>query len=102
MSRDQYTLSDPTKLYADIETHEQSQPGPGLDANLDDRADLGEQTYRGSRQQPEALPEFGEQTPLGRAGQPAELAPAFVYLASGESSYVTGATIHVNGGMPTP
>lgn len=298
MSRDQYTLSHPTKLYADIKTHEQSQSGPGLDANLDDRADLGEKTYRGSGrltgrkalitggdsgiggataiafaregadvaisylpeeeedaqritrliedagrtavalpgdltdpeycrslvddaverlggldilvinggkqqtgatigeltdeqfdetfktnvyamfwitkaavrhlqpgstiintssiqayqpseslldyattkaaintfakalaqqlapkgirvnvvapgpiwtplqtaggQPPEALPEFGEQTPLGRAGQPAELAPAFVYLASGESSYVTGATIHVNGGMPTP
>ena len=298
MSRDQYTLTDPTKLYADIETHAQSQPGAGLDANLDDRADLGEDTYRGSGrldgrkalitggdsgiggataiafaregadvaisylpeeeedarritkliedagrtavalpgdltdpdycrrlvadaveqlggldilvvnggkqqtvesideltdeqfdetfktnvyamfwltkaavphlkpgstiintssiqayqpsetlldyastkaaintfakalaqqlapkgirvnvvapgpiwtplqtaggQPPEALPEFGEQTPLGRAGQPAELAPAFVYLASGESSYVTGATIHVNGGMPTP
>ena len=37
MSRDQYTLSDPTKLYADIDRHDQSQPGPGLDANLDDR-----------------------------------------------------------------
>ncbi|RKT79494.1 hypothetical protein DFJ68_2967 [Terracoccus luteus] len=49
----------------------------------------------------EDLPEFGEQTPLGRPGQPAELAPAFVFLASAESSYVTGATIHVNGGMPT-
>jgi NAD(P)-dependent dehydrogenase (short-subunit alcohol dehydrogenase family) len=53
-------------------------------------------------QPPEDLPEFGEQTPLGRAGQPAELAPAFVFLASAESSYVIGATLHVNGGMPTP
>ncbi|MCU1537180.1 MAG: Dehydrogenase [Humibacillus sp.] len=53
-------------------------------------------------QPPEDLPEFGQQTPLGRAGQPAELAPAFVYLASGESGYVTGTTMHVNGGMPTP
>ncbi len=52
-------------------------------------------------QPPEDLPEFGEQTPMGRPGQPAELAPAFVFLASAESSYVTGATIHVNGGMPT-
>ncbi|OUE31824.1 putative oxidoreductase YghA [Clavibacter michiganensis] len=50
----------------------------------------------------EALPEFGEQTPLGRAGQPAELAPAYVFLASNESSYVIGETLHVNGGMPTP
>jgi NAD(P)-dependent dehydrogenase (short-subunit alcohol dehydrogenase family) len=48
------------------------------------------------------LPDFGEQTPLGRAGQPAELAPAYVFLASAESSYVIGETLHVNGGMPTP
>jgi NAD(P)-dependent dehydrogenase (short-subunit alcohol dehydrogenase family) len=48
------------------------------------------------------LPEFGQQTPLGRAGQPAELAPAYVFLASPESSYVIGETLHVNGGMPTP
>jgi NAD(P)-dependent dehydrogenase (short-subunit alcohol dehydrogenase family) len=53
-------------------------------------------------QPPEDLPEFGEQTPLGRPGQPAELAPAYVFLASAESSYVSGATLHVNGGMPTP
>jgi NAD(P)-dependent dehydrogenase (short-subunit alcohol dehydrogenase family) len=50
----------------------------------------------------DALPEFGEQTPLGRPGQPAELAPAYVFLASGESSYVIGETLNVNGGMPTP
>ena len=53
-------------------------------------------------QPPEDLPSFGEQTPLGRAGQPAELAPAYVFLASAESSYVSGTTLHVNGGMPTP
>lgn len=41
---------------------------------------------------------FGSQTPLGRAGQPAELAPAYVFLASQESSYVTGETIKVTGG----
>ena len=50
----------------------------------------------------EALPTFGEQTPLGRMGQPAELAPAYVFLASAESSYVIGETLNVNGGMPTP
>lgn len=50
----------------------------------------------------DALKEFGKKTPLGRAGQPAELAPAYVYLASGESSYVSGETLNVNGGMPTP
>ena len=43
---------------------------------------------------------FGETTPLGRAGQPAELAPAYVYLASQEASYVTGAVIPVTGGQP--
>ncbi|PZE76202.1 glucose 1-dehydrogenase [Curtobacterium sp. MCBD17_019] len=53
-------------------------------------------------QAPEKLPEVGAETPLGRWGQPAELAPAFVFLASGESSFVIGETLHVNGGMPTP
>ncbi len=53
-------------------------------------------------QPPEDLPTVGEKTPLGRWGQPAELAPAYVFLASGESSYVIGETLHVNGGMPTP
>jgi NAD(P)-dependent dehydrogenase (short-subunit alcohol dehydrogenase family) len=41
---------------------------------------------------------FGQQTPLGRAGQPAELAPAYVFFASQESSYVTGETLGVTGG----
>jgi NAD(P)-dependent dehydrogenase (short-subunit alcohol dehydrogenase family) len=53
-------------------------------------------------QKPEKLPKFGQQTPLGRPGQPAELAPAYVFLASGESSFVVGETLNVNGGMPTP
>lgn len=44
------------------------------------------------------LPEFGKNTPLGRAGQPAELAGAYVFLASQESSYVTGEIIGVTGG----
>ncbi len=48
------------------------------------------------------LPEFGKNVPLGRAGQPTELAPAYVYLASPESSYVSGETLNVNGGTPTP
>jgi NAD(P)-dependent dehydrogenase (short-subunit alcohol dehydrogenase family) len=53
-------------------------------------------------QPPENLPQFGRQTPLGRAAQPAELAPAYVFLASAESGYVSGETLNVNGGMPTP
>lgn len=43
---------------------------------------------------------FGDDVPLGRAGQPAELAPAYVFLASGESSYTTGEVIGVTGGKP--
>lgn len=50
----------------------------------------------------EDLPEFGKNTPLGRAGQPTELAPAYVFLASSESSYVIGETLNVNGGTPSP
>ncbi|WP_322904163.1 SDR family oxidoreductase [Paenibacillus campi] len=50
----------------------------------------------------DVLPEFGEQTPLGRPGQPVEMASAYVYLASQESSYVSGETLNANGGMPTP
>jgi hypothetical protein len=52
---------------------------------------------------PESLPDFGSsESPMGRAAQPAELAPAYVFLASHESSYVAGETLNVNGGMVTP
>lgn len=50
----------------------------------------------------EALPHFGKNTPLGRAGQPTEVAPAYVFLTSPESSYVIGETLNVNGGTPSP
>lgn len=43
---------------------------------------------------------FGEKTAFGRPGQPAEIAPAFVFLATGESSFITGETIGVTGGTP--
>jgi len=43
---------------------------------------------------------FGEEVPLGRVGQPAELAGAYVLLASDEASYITGAIIPVTGGKP--
>ncbi len=49
---------------------------------------------------PEELEKLGQDTPLGRAGQPAELAPAYVLLASSEGSYMTGAVIAVTGGVP--
>jgi NAD(P)-dependent dehydrogenase (short-subunit alcohol dehydrogenase family) len=42
--------------------------------------------------------QFGANTPLGRAGQPFELAPAYVYLASDDSQYTTGQVMHINGG----
>ncbi len=46
----------------------------------------------------EKVSKFGADQPMKRAGQPEEVAPAYVYLASQDSSYVTGQTIHVNGG----
>lgn len=48
----------------------------------------------------EKLQSFGQDTPLGRAGQPAELAGAYVYLASEDASYVSGAVLPVTGGKP--
>jgi NAD(P)-dependent dehydrogenase (short-subunit alcohol dehydrogenase family) len=49
---------------------------------------------------PEQVESFGEQAPLGRAAQPAELAPIYVFLASSESSYITGEVVGVTGGSP--
>jgi NAD(P)-dependent dehydrogenase (short-subunit alcohol dehydrogenase family) len=46
----------------------------------------------------EAMPNFGEKVPLGRAGQPDEVAPCYVFLASSDSSYMTGQVLHPNGG----
>jgi NAD(P)-dependent dehydrogenase (short-subunit alcohol dehydrogenase family) len=49
---------------------------------------------------PQKVKTFGEQVPMKRPGQPAELAPAYVMLASDEASYISGATIAVTGGKP--
>jgi NAD(P)-dependent dehydrogenase (short-subunit alcohol dehydrogenase family) len=49
---------------------------------------------------PERVESFGSDTPLGRAGQPAELAPVYVLLASDEASYISGARVAVTGGRP--
>jgi NAD(P)-dependent dehydrogenase (short-subunit alcohol dehydrogenase family) len=49
---------------------------------------------------PERVEHFGQNTPLGRPGQPAELAPAYVLLAGDEASYISGARIAVTGGRP--
>lgn len=51
-------------------------------------------------QLPEEIPEFGASTPFKRAGQPVEVAPAYVFLASQESSFISGQIIGVTGGLP--
>jgi NAD(P)-dependent dehydrogenase (short-subunit alcohol dehydrogenase family) len=53
-------------------------------------------------QPPEALPDFGAKTPMGRPGQPAEVAPAYVFFASPESSFVTAEVLGVTGGQHLP
>ena len=50
---------------------------------------------------PQEVEQFGKDTPMGRAAQPFELAPTYVYLASDDSAYVTGQVLHVNGGKIT-
>ena len=47
---------------------------------------------------PDKVAKFGQDTPLKRPGQPSEVAPAFVFLASEDASYITGQAIHPNGG----
>jgi NAD(P)-dependent dehydrogenase (short-subunit alcohol dehydrogenase family) len=47
---------------------------------------------------PEDIPDFGKDTPMGRPGQPNEVAPAFLFLACEDSSYMTGQVLHPNGG----
>ena len=49
-------------------------------------------------QPPEKIPEFGKDTPMGRPGQPNEVAPSFLFLACEDSSYMIGQTLHSNGG----
>ena len=46
----------------------------------------------------EKIPTLGSDAPMGRAGHPFEIAPLFIYLASDDSSYVTGQVMHINGG----
>lgn len=47
---------------------------------------------------PDKVEKFGQHTPLGRAGQPSECGPAYVFLACEDASYITGQVIHINGG----
>jgi NAD(P)-dependent dehydrogenase (short-subunit alcohol dehydrogenase family) len=48
--------------------------------------------------EPEEVAKFGQDTPMKRAGQPSEVGPAYVFLASEDASYITGQVIHINGG----
>ena len=50
---------------------------------------------------PEKLPDFGKKTPMGRPGQPNEVAPSFLFLACADSSYMTGQVLHPDGGNTT-
>jgi NAD(P)-dependent dehydrogenase (short-subunit alcohol dehydrogenase family) len=50
---------------------------------------------------PQEVEKFGQDTPMGRAAQPFELAPTYVYLACDDSAYVSGQVLHVNGGIVT-
>ena len=52
-------------------------------------------------QPPEDIPEFGKDTPMGRPGQPNEVAPSFLFLACEDSSYMTGQVLHPDGGNTT-
>jgi NAD(P)-dependent dehydrogenase (short-subunit alcohol dehydrogenase family) len=47
----------------------------------------------------EKVEHHGSETPMKRAGQPEEVATSYVFLASADSSYITGQVLHVNGGM---
>jgi len=47
---------------------------------------------------PEHVEKFGKNTPMGRAGQPREVAPCYVFLASDDASYMSGQVLHPNGG----
>jgi NAD(P)-dependent dehydrogenase (short-subunit alcohol dehydrogenase family) len=59
--------------------------------------------YRCSRaadQKPDKLPKFGADSPLGRPGQPAEIAPLYVLLAGAQASFVSGNILSCTGGRP--
>jgi hypothetical protein len=108
---DQYTFRNPVTAYEKISPPKQHQPEPclaqqlapkGIRVNAVAPGPIWTPLQVSSGQPKEKLPEFGQSTPLGRASQPAELAPAHVFLASAESSFVVGETLNANGGTPSP
>jgi NAD(P)-dependent dehydrogenase (short-subunit alcohol dehydrogenase family) len=80
----------------------QQQAGNGIRVNVVAPGPIWTPLQAAGGQPPTKLTEFGSTSPMGRPGQPAELAPAYVFLASPESSYVNGDTLVVSGGMPSP
>jgi NAD(P)-dependent dehydrogenase (short-subunit alcohol dehydrogenase family) len=80
----------------------------GLAANLVDRGIRANSVAPGPVWTPlipatmpaDKVESFGQQSPMGRAAQPAELAPLYVFLAASESSYITGEVVGVTGGSP--
>ena len=84
----QSRTQDPRELEPKPPFPEQEQEPVGLESEMEPLPDYGEESYR------------GKTTPMGRPGQPAELAPVFVFLASQDSTYITGECIAVTGGKP--
>ena len=107
--------ADPQTKYTRDPFPEQRQKWPGLQREMRPVLDSGERSYVGSGKLRgrkalvtggdsgigRELGQFGQDTPLGRAGQPAELAGLYVALASGELSYTDGSIFGANGGMGT-
>lgn len=86
-------------LYPQPPYPEQHLEIPGTDKALNPKADHGETSYKGSGKLTRR--KAVQNTPLKRAGQPVELAPVYVLLASQDSSYMSGSTVQVTGGTPT-
>ena len=76
-------------------------PGTGVRANVVAPGPFWTPLQPSGGQPQDTIEEFGKDVPLGRPGQPAEIAPVFVFLASQESGYVTGEVYGVTGGDPT-
>jgi NAD(P)-dependent dehydrogenase (short-subunit alcohol dehydrogenase family) len=91
MAEDQTTTQDPTTQHPQPEQPELQLDHPGHEADMTPRVDHG---------LPEGQEDGDETVRLGRAVQPVQVAPAYVYFASHESSYVSGEVIGVTGGTP--
>jgi hypothetical protein len=113
-------MADPRTKYPKPPFKPQTQPWPGLARNMDPKPDHGETSYRGSgrlvgRKAPIWTPlqisggapeqkyeHFGSTAPLGRPGQPVELASIYVQLAASDASFTTGNIYGAGGGQGQP